>query len=414
MAKMIGLNSGTSLDGIDAVLIEVELGADGQPTPPRFLHGLSTDWPREVEKVMLEAFANKVDMEGLGRLNYVAGAVFAEAARKLMDELNLDPSEVAGIGVDGQTIYQEQPDHTRIDAMTPEERADLVGRWFNGPYPMCYQLAESNVIAAHTQVSTVTHFRQADHAYGGNGAPMMQYLDWVMFRDKAPALTLNIGGIANIQYVEYDRSKMIAFDTGPGNVLLDHAGRELFDTGFDKDGALSAAGTVDQAMLDDLLQHPFFSRKLPRSAWRNDFSSSYGDSVLEKYRHLDRHDIMATFCAFTAEAIVRSMRDNVPDLGRLSEVVASGGGVFNPTLMRAVEERLPGGLGLVTSDKYGIPPQYKEAVKFATLGFAALNGVANNIPAASHADHYAVMGKIAVAPRHAAAAGRLPGDRRNW
>lgn len=414
MAKMIGLNSGTSLDGIDAVLIEVDLAADGQPASPRFIAGTSLDWPEEVEKVMLDVFANKVDMEGLGRLTYVAGAVFAEAARKLMDEQNLSPSEITGIGVDGQTIYQEQPDHSRIDQMTSEEKADLVGRWFNGPYPICYQLGESNVIAAHTQISTVTHFRQADHAYGGNGAPMMQYLDWVMFREKAPALTLNIGGIANIQYVEYDRSKMIAFDTGPGNVLLDHAGRELFNVGYDKDGELSAAGTVNQEMLDELMQHTFFSRKLPRSAWRNDFSSSYGSSILEKYSSVDKHDIMATFCAFTAEAIARSLQDNVPDLGRLDEIVASGGGVFNPTLMRFIEERLPGGLKLVTSDNYGIPPQYKEAVKFATLAYSALNGIANNIPAASHAEHYAVMGKIAIAPRHAKAAGRLPNDNFAW
>lgn len=414
MAKMIGLNSGTSLDGIDAVLIEIELGADGQPRPPRFLAGLSMDWPKEVEKVMLDVFANKVDMEGLGRMNYVAGAVFAEAARKLMNEQNLSPSEVTGIGVDGQTIYQEQPNHAVIDTLTPEQKQDLVGRWFNGPYPMCYQLGESNVIAAHTQVSTVTHFRQADHAYGGNAAPMMQYLDWVMFRDQAPALTLNIGGIANIQYVEYDRSKMIAFDTGPGNVLLDHAGRELFDVGYDRDGELSAAGTVNEEMLAELLEHPFFSRKLPRSAWRNDFSSSYGASILEKYSHVDRHDIMATFCAFTAEAIARSLRDNVPDLGRLKELVASGGGVFNPTLMKHIQQRLPEGLELVTSDKFGIPPQFKEAVKFATLAYSALNGVANNIPAASHSDHYVVMGKIAIAPRHAKAAGRLPNDNFAW
>lgn len=414
MAKMIGLNSGTSLDGIDAVLVEIEIGADGQPTPPRFLDGLSIQWPEEVEKVMLDVFANKVDMEGLGRLNYVAGAVFANAARTLMDKLNLSPSEVLGIGVDGQTIYQEQPDHARIGRLSADEKSDLVSRWFDGPYPICYQLGESNVIAAHTNISTVTHFRQADHAFGGNGAPMMQYLDWVMFKEHAPALTLNIGGIANIQYVEYDRSKMIAFDTGPGNVLLDHACRELFGVGYDKDGELSASGTVHEEMLAELMQHPFFSRKLPRSAWRNDFSSTYGDSILKKYSHVAKADIMSTFCVFTAEAIAKSLQDNVPDLDRMSEIVASGGGVFNPTLMAAIADRLPGKLTLVTSDKYGIPPQFKEAVKFAALGFAALNSIANNIPAASHADHYAVMGKIAIAPRHAKASGRLPNDENNW
>lgn len=414
MAKMIGLNSGTSLDGIDAVLVELDVGADGQPTPPKFLYGMSMDWPEDVEKEMLEVFANKVDMEGLGRMTYVAGAVFANAARTLMDECNLSPSEVFGIAVDGQTIYQEQPDHARIDSMTRDEKNDLVARWFNGPYPICYQLGESNVIAGHTQVDTVTHFRQAEHAYGGNAAPMMQYLDWVLFKNAAPALTLNIGGIANIQYVEYDRGKMFASDTGPGNVLLDHACRELFGVSYDKDGELSAKGTVNEEMLADLLTHPFYSRKIPRSAWRNDFSSTYGETILQKYQHLDKHDILATFAAFTAEGVVRTIQENVPDVSELTEVIASGGGVENPTLMREIQARLPEGIELVTSAKYNIPPQYKEAIKFATLGFSALNGIANNIPAASHSDHYVVMGKIAVAPRHAKAAGRLPDDTWHW
>lgn len=414
MAKMIGLNSGTSLDGIDAVLVEVEVGPDGQPTPPRYIHGISTEWPEHVEKIMLDIFANKVDMEGLGRMHYVAGAVFANAARTLMDELNLSPAEIEGIGVDGQTIYQEQPDHTRIGELSPEKKEDLVARWLDGPYPICYQLGESNVIAAHTQVSTVTHFRQADHAFGGNGAPMMQYLDWVLFKDRAPALTLNIGGIANVQYVESDRARMIAFDTGPGNVLLDHGSRALFNAPFDRDGAFSAAGTVNDEMLAELMRHPFFERKLPRSAWRNDFSAGYGEHVLSKWSQLAREDIMATFSAFTAEAIVKNMTENVPNLDRIPVLIASGGGVLNPTLMRDIGARLPKGMRLTTSDEFGVPPQFKEAIKFATLGFAALNGIANNIPAASHADDYAVMGKIAIAPRHAKASGRLPSHRRHW
>ncbi|GGH86910.1 anhydro-N-acetylmuramic acid kinase [Pullulanibacillus pueri] len=408
MSLMIGLNSGTSFDGIDAVLIEITMGADGHPNPPKYIDGLSMQWPKEVQKVMLDTFANKVDMEGLGRLNYVAGAVFANVANALLDKLNLSPFEIDGIAVDGQTIYQEQPDHKKINQMTDEEKSDLVGRWFNGPYPICYQLVESNVVAAHTNITTITHFRQADHAFGGNGAPLMQYLDWVVFKNNGPTLTLNLGGIANVQFVKKDRSQMIAFDTGPGNVLLDHACRKLYNISYDKGGRIAAEGQVNDEMLQELMKHPYFERELPRSAWRNDFSSVYGDSILEKFSHLSGEDIMATFCAFTAKAIAKNAKDNIPSFEDIKVMIASGGGVFNPVLMEYIQEELPKGMRLTTSDEYGIPPQFKEAIKFATIGYSTLHQVANNIPGASHADNYAIMGKVAYAPRHAKAIGLLP------
>lgn len=409
MTLMIGLNSGTSFDGIDAVLVEITMGSDGHPNPPKFIDGLSMQWPEDVQEVMLKTFANKVDMEGLGRLNYVAGAVFANVANALLKKANISPEEVDGIAVDGQTIYQEQPDHKRIKQLSSEQKSDLVARWFNnGPYPICYQLVESNVVAAHTNITTITHFRQADHAFGGNGAPLMQYLDWVVFKDKAPALTLNLGGIANVQLVYNDRSEMIAFDTGPGNVMMDHACRKLYNIQYDKGGEIAAKGQVNNEMLEELMKHPYFERELPRSAWRNDFSSVYGDTILEKFSHVSGEDIMATFCAFTAEAIAKNAKDNIPNLNDINVMIASGGGVLNPTLMKYIQSRLPEHMRLTTSEEYGIPPLFKEAIKFATIGYSTLNQVANNIPAASHADQYAIMGKVAFAPRHAKGVGKLP------
>ncbi|PLR79809.1 anhydro-N-acetylmuramic acid kinase [Bacillus canaveralius] len=408
MAYMIGLNSGTSFDGIDAVLVDITTGEDGHPNPPEFIDGLSMQWPEEVQDVMLQTFANKIDMEGLGRLNYVAGAVFANVANALLKKTGVSPKDVLGIAVDGQTIYQEQPDHRKINQLTEEEKGDLVARWFKGPYPICYQLVESNVVAAHTNITTITHFRQADHAFGGNGAPLMQYLDWVVFKDKAPALTLNLGGIANVQLVYKDRRDMVAFDTGPGNVLLDHACRNLYGIQYDKGGEIAAKGQVNDEMLAELMKHPYFERELPRSAWRNDFSSTYGDTILAKFSHLSGEDIMATFCAFTAEAISKNAKDNIPNFKDIKVMIASGGGVLNPTLMKHIQDRLPEGVRLTTSDEFGVPPLFKEAIKFATIGYSTLNQVANNIPAASHADNYAIMGKVAFAPRHAKGVGELP------
>jgi len=391
------MNSGSSFDSIDVVLVETTIAPDGHPARPRFIDGLSHAWPDEVAARILRAFANDLSIFDLCRLNYVAGAVYAEAARRLLAQCALDPTKVAAIGVDGQTIYQEPPARSAMRAL--EDEASLVARWLDGPYPCGLQIGEPSLIAAHTEITTVAQFRPADHALGGTGAPLMQYLDFVAFRDSGPVLTLNIGGIANCQFAHRDRSRMQAFDTGPGNVMLDHAARRLFGLPHDPDGRLATAGKVDERMLAELLTHPFFQRQPPRSAWRLDFGAAYADEMLRTYAALKKEDIMATLCAFSATSIVRAIVEHVPDAATVGALIASGGGVRNACLMRMLQEQLPSHLRLTTSDEYGIPAQFKEAIKVATLAFATLNNLANNIPACSGATRYTILGKIAPAPR---------------
>ena len=399
MSLVMGMNSGSSFDGIDVVLFDIDIAPDGHPSRPRFICGLAHPWPESVEKLVLRAFANELSIFELTRLHYVAGAVYAQAACKLMDERGLRPEDVDVIGVDGQTIYQEPPDH---DAIASGQLApDLVGKWLDGPYGCGLQIGEPAVIATHCNVPVVWNFRPSDHALGGTGAPLMQYLDFVAFRDIGPVLTLNIGGIANCQLADRDRSKMMAFDTGPGNVMMDHAARKLFGRRYDASGEVAASGKVNEVLLAELKQHPFFKRRPPRSAWRLDFGAKYADEVMERFTSLDPSDIMATFCAFTAWAIITSIKDNVKRLSEVPVVIASGGGVRNTTLMSMLREQLPSGLRLTTSDEYGIPPQFKEAVKFGTLAFATHKRLANNIPAASGASNFAVMGKTVLPPRYA-------------
>ncbi len=399
MALIIGMNSGSSFDGIDAVLAEISIAPDGHPAKPRFIDGIAYPWRDDVAQLVLRGFANELSIFELTRLNYVAGAVYAEAARALLDKTRVRPEDVHVIGVDGQTIYQEPPDHAGMRALPKD--VSLVDKWLNGPYPCGLQIGEVSLIAAFTNITTVTQFRPADHAFGGTGAPLMQYLDFVAFREVAPLLTLNIGGIANCHLVNRDRSKMMAFDTGPGNVMLDHAARKLFHRAYDPDGMLAAQGEIQADMLADLMTHPYFRRKPPRSAWRLDFGAAYADGMLEKYATRRPEDLMATFCAFTADAIVKSINDYIPDLSGLNVLIASGGGTRNKTLMQMLQARLPKHMRLTTSDEYGIPAQFKEAIKFATLGFATLEHFADNIPACSGASQFNILGKIALAPRYA-------------
>nr|AME16978.1 transaldolase [Clonostachys rosea] len=230
----------------------------------------------------------------------------------------------------------------------------------------------------------------------------MQYLDFVAFRNDGPTVTLNIGGIANLQLANKDRSKMMAFDTGPGNVIIDHVARVRTGRGYDKDGELAAKGTIIQKLLDELFQHDFYGRQPPRSAWRLDFGAAYADDILQRYADRSTEDLLATLTCFTAQSIVRSLVDFVLVRGPLTQVIASGGGTRNATLMANLSEELSKhNLTVTVSDEVGIPAAYKEAIKFATLAYANKRQLANNIPAAGGAVKYAVLGKLSWAPQKA-------------
>ncbi|MFV0452421.1 MAG: anhydro-N-acetylmuramic acid kinase [Propioniciclava sp.] len=396
MATVIGINSGSSFDGVDAVVFEIELGEDGHPTKPKFIAGKSYDWPEEVAGRVLASFENEVSLFEMTRLNYEAGAVYADAAKGIMAEVGLRGEDVAVIGFDGQTIYQEPPVHARLD----EGRAmGTVQRWSSGIFGAGMQIGEPSVVAVETDTYVVTQFRPVDHALGGTGAPLMQYLDFVSFRDIGPVLTLNIGGIANCQLADADRSKMMAFDTGPGNVMIDHAIKRLEGRAYDTDGALARSGTIIPELLDELVNHEFFSRPVPRSAWRLDFGSSYADAAIDRYSSRSTADLLATFTEFTAIAISRSIVDHVPNIQKMNALIASGGGVWNGFLMERLAAHLPESLRLTTSDEFGIPAPFKEAIKFGTLAFAQMNDLANNIPAACGASGFAVLGKRVTPPR---------------
>ncbi len=331
MTLAIGLNSGSSFDGIDVVLIDIPTAADGLPGKPKFILGKSYDWPKAVADIVLRAFENDVSLFEFCRLNYLAGAVYAESARSLMREAGVKPGEVEVIGFDGQTIYQEPPIHARLRNYDVSE--DLVARWLDGPYGCGLQIGEPAIVAEACETPTVTQFRPMDHALGGTGAPLMQYLDFVAFRDIGPILTLNIGGIANCQLAHADRSQMMAFDTGPGNVMMDHVMRARLNLPYDKNGEVARGGRVDEEMLSELKAHDYFKRPIPRSAWRLDFGSSYADAMMAKYGKLSNSDMMATVTEFSAYAITQSIIDNVKRLAEISVIMASGGGTRNTFLM---------------------------------------------------------------------------------
>lgn len=264
-------------------------------------------------------------------------------------------------------------------------------------------MGDGSVIANLTNVDTVTHFRATDHTFGGSAAPLMPYLDFILFRkDSYPSMTLNIGGIANLHVGCSDRRKMFGFDTGPGNVISNYMVKKLYGLEYDKDGAIAASGSVDLELLDFYMHHPFFDRPVPRSGWIADYSAEYINSVLDKFSHLKKEDVIATTCAFTGAAVAKSMTDNIPAeiISATKVLYASGGGVKNNVIMKEIQVRVPSNIRVTTSAEIGIPPEYKEAIKFAVLAYSTINRIPGNIPAAGHASQYAILGQIALAPRN--------------
>src|SRR5690625_1289376 len=194
MPYILGLNSGSSFDGVDAVLCTIDIAEDGHPTRPKYVDALTVDWPEELQPLILRAFNNDLTIFEMTRLNYAAGAVYAEAVNTLIQRVGIKAKDIDVIGYDGQTIYQEPPNRQKEMEYLKSESKSLVDLWMKGGYPCGIFIVESGVVAALTDIDTVTQFRPLDHALGGTAAPLMQYLDFVSFRNDGTTVTLNIGG----------------------------------------------------------------------------------------------------------------------------------------------------------------------------------------------------------------------------
>jgi anhydro-N-acetylmuramic acid kinase len=310
---------------------------------------------------------------GVCAANVLVGEAFAGAAIAVAEAAGLSISEVDLIASHGQTVYHQ--------VAPGEVRSTL-------------QIGAPAVIAEHTGCSVVADFRPRDIAAGGQGAPLVPYLDALLFADgRLHRAVQNIGGIANVTYLP-PGGVPAAFDTGPGNVLLDEAVRLLSDgrAGFDQDGRMAAQGSVDRELLDEWLAHPFFHRPPPKSTGREQWGPAEARRYVGQARDqgLSDADIVATLTAFTAWSIAAAYRAYC---GRVDEVIVAGGGVRNLALLALLRDALPG-TAVRPIDEFGLDADAKEAVAFALLGYAGLHGWPNNVPAATGAAHPVVLGSL--------------------
>jgi anhydro-N-acetylmuramic acid kinase len=355
--KVVGLMSGTSADGVDAAVVEIE-GAPPDLSVELIGFTCVPLEPHQRARIFRLFDPSMGTVDQICGANFCLGEWFAEAALLAVAEAGLAPGEVALIGSHGQTIYH---------AVGPESavRSTL-------------QIGEAAVIAERTGITTVADFRVADVAAGGQGAPLVSYVDWLLLRHSTRVKVVqNIGGIANATYLppESDPSAVLAFDTGPGNMLIDDAARRATQGGqaFDRDGRLAAGGQVDEVLLGELMAHPYLVRTPPKTTGREQFGVQFGAEVWTRARRrgLCPRDIVATVTAFTAASIVDAYRRFLPTMP--DEVILGGGGARNPTLVATLCRELPAAR-VMCHEELGMSSDAKEAVAFAVLAYEALHG----------------------------------------
>jgi anhydro-N-acetylmuramic acid kinase len=381
---VIGLISGTSADGVDAALVKV---VGDKPKRVETLAFTTLPYPAEIRKTVLEV-SHDGDIETLCWLNFALGELFAEAALKVIEVANIDRKRVQLVGSHGQTVRHLPPNRNSFAIHSVSRVGTL-------------QIASPAVIAMRTGIPVVSDFRAKDMAAGGQGAPLVPLVDWLLLRHpNKTRIALNIGGIANLTVLPAKAkvSDVLAFDTGPGNMLIDGAIRH-FSGGvlnYDRDGEWARQGRVDKNLLHWLMSHPFLLQSPPKSTGREMFGEAFLREVIKRANSLGltQNDTVATLTAFTAESIADAIKRFVlPKLGQVDELIVSGGGANNSTLMAMLHERLPK-VKIRRSDELGINADAKEAIAFAVLAHRTVMGLTGNVPSATGAKMPVILGSI--------------------
>jgi anhydro-N-acetylmuramic acid kinase len=376
-----GIMSGTSADGIDVALCRI---SPARPRPHiELIRHRAFPYPANLRKAVLGSMdASNTSAAELARLNWRLGEQYGDAVQAAAQGYVLDL-----VGCHGQTIYHQ-------GIAKPYAGRSIACTW---------QLGEPALIAAAVHAPVVSNFRPADMVAGGQGAPLVPLLDATLFAHPRRARVLqNLGGIANLTLVPPGGAldQLIAFDTGPANMVIDALAQQLFGKPYDRGGRLAAAGTSSESVVTALLRDPYYRRQPPKSAGREQYGAAFVKRVLSLARRqrLSPHDILATATALTSHSIALAWRQFVAaHIGNVPvDYIVAGGGARNLTLMRMLSSDLaPFGCRIQTTDDHGIPSEAKEAVAFALLAWQTWHRLPGNVPAATGAARPAILGQIA-------------------
>jgi anhydro-N-acetylmuramic acid kinase len=367
---VLGMMSGTSLDGIDAVLVRLEYD---ETLHWEVLARESQTYSSALQERLRRAIKPETsDVVLLTQLHSEVGHAYADLAKAIQQKNKLDL-----IALSGQTVYHIP-------------RLDVSKNWHT---KSTLQLGEAGFVVEACGVPVISDFRQADIAAHGQGAPLVPFGDWELYRDKHKARSIhNLGGISNLTYLPASGKSddVFAFDTGPANCLIDEVMQLHFQQSFDKDGNIAAQGTIDGKVLEHLLKHPYLKLAPPKTTGREVFTLSEIAKMIE-VSSLGPHDLVATLTAFTAHSVAEAYQHFVIPKG-LDEILFAGGGALNPVLMQHIKTLLP--VDVKTFEEVGWHSKDREALSFAVMGYFGFHGLANTLPLATGATHAVCAGKV--------------------
>ncbi|WP_153463154.1 anhydro-N-acetylmuramic acid kinase [Sediminibacillus terrae] len=377
----IGLMSGTSLDGIDAVLIEIE--GSSIHTKVNVIESLTHEYESDVRTAIKELCnPEKATLEKICSMNMFLGRELGMIVNELLDKADIGKEEVLFVSSHGQTIF-----HKPVGG---ENRMDVPGT---------LQIGDLSMLSEMTGITAVGDFRTADMSAGGQGAPLVSFVDYILFNnpDRSRAIQ-NIGGIGNVTYIPKNAKKdqIMSFDTGPGNMVIDEVVYRLTEgkQAYDKDGRIAYRGEANKKLLNKLMEHPYFAMKPPKTTGRELFGSSFVDTFMRDSADLSFEDRVATVTAWTAKTIAQSYSSFIESsCNSIDDVVIGGGGSYNPFLMEQLHRYLPNQT-VYKHEDFQLSSDLKEAIAFAILGYHCLIGQSNQIPSATGADNPVIMGKI--------------------
>jgi anhydro-N-acetylmuramic acid kinase len=375
-----GVMSGTSADGVDVAIVRLS----GKRSSVRFelIAHREFPYPAAVRDAVLKAMnAQSIAVCDLARMNFLLAEIYADCVRKIQRQAGVACELV---GCHGQTLYHQG------------EKAKYLGR----NIACTWQIGDGSVMATRLKIPVVSDFRPADMAAGGLGAPLVPFLDLLVFRHpRRGRIVQNIGGIGNLTAIPAAAKpeQVRAFDTGPGNMVIDAVCEKLFGKQFDDAGKLAARGSMLDKVLDEQMKHSFFRRKGPRTAGREEFGREFVSAFLAQCGRADRYDILATATALTARSIAQAVRA-LTKKDRYHDLFVSGGGTRNLMLMNMIRDQVERlGLTMLPTDAAGVPSQAKEAIAFAVLAYRTWQHETSNIPGATGARRAVILGKVSYA-----------------
>lgn len=369
--KIIALMSGTSCDSIDVGYCRVKPNLTCE-----LIDGINVKYPAEVREKLFRFFDQDVSLKDVCQMNFVAGKCFADAANILIKK----HGKPDFISSHGQTVFH-YPFDDKIENISLKSTL---------------QIGESSVIAHETGCLTISNFREADIAAGGQGAPLVCFADEKIFKPLEKNFAIqNIGGISNVTVVSQNY-ETFGFDTGVGNIMIDYCCDKFFGMPYDKNGEIAKSGNISESWLNCLLEDDYYFVSPPKTTGREYFSPKYVENAL-KFGPDKPQDIIATITALTAKSIALAYERFIYPQVAIDEIVIGGGGAYNQTLMKFLRTYLPREIELKTHEDFGISNNFKEVMAFAILGYCTYYGIPNNLPSCTGAKSRTVLGKITTA-----------------